>query len=232
MLSKEKNILSLLIYVIGMFILPLIVMTVVAAIVGLDPNAVTSEEVLNITTTAIVVSYGILTFALLLLTRNVFKQDFIKIDSWGNFAKQMGLGILCTFAAAMVGGILVQLFGVNETAANQEAVEAALGALPLAMIFSVVIFAPIVEEIIFRLVLMKLFDWKPVHSILFSSFIFGLMHVISGGLIHVIPYFLMGIVFGFVYHKNDNIWHATILHALHNGLSVVLLFVGQGLLTY
>jgi membrane protease YdiL (CAAX protease family) len=233
MLPKKKNILLLIIYCLGMTILPIIVMVAVMLISGLDPATMAREEHLNVTTIAIVASYGILTSALLLLTRDVFKKDFMKIDSWGNFAKQMALGTLSTFAAAIVGGILVQLLGVNETAVNQEAVEASLNAMPLAMIFSVVIFAPIVEEIIFRLVLMKLFNWKPVYSILFSSFLFGLMHVIAGGeLIHVIPYFLIGIVFGFIYHKNDNIWHATILHMLHNGLSAVLLFVGQGLLAY
>lgn len=231
MLSKRKNISLLLIYVVGMFILPLFLTTVVL-VGGFNINVVTREEALNVTTTVMVVSYGLLTSVLLLLTRQVFKQDFIKIRSWGNFFKQMILGILCTFTAAVVGGLLVQLFGVNETPANQDAVEAALNAMPIAMLFTVVVFAPIVEEIIFRLVIMKLFNWKPVYNILFSSLIFGLMHVSAdGGFIHIIPYFLMGSVFGFVYHKFDNIWHATILHMLHNGLSAAILFMGQGLLT-
>lgn len=232
MLSKRKKSLLLLIYIAGMFILPLILIGVAALIVRFNSNTFTIQEVLHFQTTAIVVSYGILTLVLLLLTRSVFKQDFRKINSWGNFIKQMGLGILCTFTAATVGGILVQLFGVNETAANQEAVEAALAAMPLGMIFSVVIFAPIVEEIIFRFVLMNLFNWNPLYRILFSSIIFGLVHVIAGGgFIHIIPYFLIGVVFGCIYHKNDNIWYATILHMLHNGVSVVFLFMGQALLT-
>jgi membrane protease YdiL (CAAX protease family) len=226
MLSKEKKILSLVVYVIGMVFLPFMVMVVALLLSGLDRASITSEALMGVTTVATVVSYGILTLMLLVLTRDVFKADFIKIDSWGNFAKQMGLGVVCTFGAALVGGILVQLVGVNEMAANQEAAEAALGVMPMGMIFSIVIFAPIVEEVIFRLMLMKLFEWKPVYNILFSSFIFGLIHVVSGGMIHIIPYFLIGLVLGVIYHKNDNIWHATILHVLHNGLTVLLLFIG------
>ena len=232
MLSRQGNILSLIFYVVGMVILPLIVMIAAMLVSGLEPTTITSEETLNITTLAIVISYGISTFALLFLARDVFKQDFKKIRSWGNFTLQMIIGIFCTFGAAIVGGILVQLVGVDEAAANQEAVEASLGAMPLAMTFSIVIFAPIVEEIVFRLVLMRMFNWKPILNIIFSSLIFGLMHVIAGGIIHIIPYFLMGLVFAIIYHKNDNIWHATILHVIHNGLTVLLVVVGQGLLTY
>lgn len=227
MLSKQKKIVLLIIYVVGMFILPLFVMGVAALFVGVNPDTMT-QELVRLSTTSIVVSYGVLMFLLLILTKNVFKQDFIKINSLGNFIKQMFVGILCTYSAVIVGGLLVQLFGASETAANQAAVESALNALPIGMIFSVVIAAPIVEEIIFRLVIMQLFNSKPVYNIIFSSLVFGLMHVISGGLIHIIPYFLMGTIFGFIYYKNDNIWHATILHMLHNGLSVLLLFVGQG----
>ena len=232
LLSKQKQILSLVTYAVGMFLLPFILMVTTLLIAGLDPATMTSEEALNVTTFAIVVAYAGLTLILLFLTGDVFKQDFRQIDSWGHFAKQMALGVLCTFAAAMIGGTLVQLVGVEETAANQEAVEAALGAMPLAMMLSVVIFAPIVEEIIFRLVLMKLFNWKPVYNILFSSFMFGFVHVLTGGVIHIIPYFLIGLVFGVIYHQNDNIWYATILHVLHNGLTVVLLVMSQGLWAY
>jgi len=230
MLSREKNILALVIYVIGMFILPVVVILIVAAITGIDLIAATREEQIYLTTVSSIISYGMLTLSLLILTRNVFKQDFKKIGSWGNFAIQMVLGVLCTYAAAVMGAQLVQFFGTNDPAANQVAIEAAINAIPFGMILVAVIFAPISEEIIFRLVLMKWFNWKPVYHILFSSFAFGLMHVLVGGLLHIIPYFLMGLVFGIIYHKNDNIWHATVLHMLHNGLSVVMLFMLQGML--
>ncbi|MCL2560124.1 MAG: CPBP family intramembrane metalloprotease [Turicibacter sp.] len=230
MMSKEKNILAIIIYVVGMIILPMLVMMTVGLISGVNPETMTREQQMNLTTTAIVVSYGILTAALLWITKDVFKQDFAKIKSWSNFTLQMAVGLLFTFAAATVGSFALQRLGVTEPAANQAAVEASIGVMPIAMVFSVIVFAPIVEEIVFRLVVMDMLKMKPVFSIVFSSLIFGLMHVMVGGMIHIIPYFLMGLVFGVIYHKNENIWYATVLHALHNGATVLLVFAMQGMM--
>ena len=231
MLTNAKKIISLVLYPVGMIILPLI-FTLIAVLVS--DNGI--EQLLNGDDQSLliipsVISYAILCVVLVIITFGVFKQDLKKIKSWGNFALQMVLGLVATFSMALIGGTLVTLLGESDTALNQQLVEDALMAMPFLMILTAVFFGPIVEEIIFRLVLMKLFPkWKPVYNIIFSSLIFGAMHVLVGGWIHIIPYFLMGAVFGYIYYKNDNIWHATVLHILHNGATVGLVFLAQGLL--
>ena len=226
-LTKRKNFILIGVYIAGMFLLPMLVVPIIVLIRGYTMEYFQGDGFFNVITFTNFIVYGILCTVLLLLTREVFKQDFQKISSWGNFFKQMGLGLLCTFGAALVGNTIVMLLGTDVTSLNQELVEAALAAMPVIMIITIVLFAPVVEEVIFRLVLMNLFNWKPIYNLIFSSLIFGLIHVLVGGLIHIIPYFLMGLVFGYFYLKNNNIWHITVLHILHNGLTVVLVFWAQ-----
>ena len=226
-LSKRKNYILISVYIAGMFILPMLIAPVVVLIRGYTVEHFHGDGFFSVLTLTNFVAYATLCCAVLLLTHKVFKQDFQKIDSLGNFFKQMGLGLLFTFGAAMLGNSIVFWLGTEETALNQELVESALEAMPILMIIAIVVFAPIVEEVIFRLVLMNLFNWTPIYNLIFSSLLFGLIHVLSGGLIHIVPYFLMGLVFGYFYLKHNNIWHITILHVLHNGLTVILVFGAQ-----
>ena len=224
MLTQRKNILLIGIYVAGMVLLPVLIAPIIVLVRGYTLEYFQEEGLFNMLPSINFIAYAALCIVLLLLTLKVFKHDFKKIESWGNFFKQMGLGLLCTFGAALLGNSIVMLLGADQTSLNQELVESALAAMPVIMIIAIVLFAPIVEEIIFRLVLMNLFNWKPIFNLIFSSLIFGLVHVLVGGFIHIIPYFLMGLVFGYFYLKNNNIWHITILHILHNGLTVVIVF--------
>ena len=231
MLTNLKKILALVFYPIGMFILPMFVTLPIAIIRGYDLDLTPGSDFFAATVLGSVIGYGITCLALLIISFSAYKEDFRKVASWSKFCLHMLVGLACTLAAAAVGGAFVTLLGETDVAVNQQLVEGFIMAMPVLMIITVVIFGPIVEEIIFRLVLMNLFPkWKPAINIFLSSLIFGAMHVLAGGLIHIIPYFLMGVVFGVFYVKFDNIWHATILHILHNGATVVLMFVLQGML--
>ena len=231
MLTNSKKWLMLGLYPAGMFILPFIVMFIIVIIRGLELAPILNGEDFYVLTVATVISYAVLMGVLLVISFPVFRTDFRKIKSWKNFGLQMLIGLVATFAMAALGGWLVTRTGETDVALNQYLVENALMAMPFLMIMTAVFFGPIVEEIIFRLVMMNVFPrLKPIHNIIFSSLIFGAMHVLVGGWIHIIPYFLMGCVFGYIYLKNDNIWHATVLHILHNGATVGLVFAAQRLL--
>jgi len=231
-LTRGKIIALISVYVAGMIVLPMIIMAVIILIRDYSLEYFQGEGLLSVVTLTNFIAYAILCTVVVFLTHKIFRQDFHKVDSWGNLFKQMGIGLVFTFGAAFIGNSIVVLLGTTEIALNQEMVESALATMPILMIITIVIFAPIVEEVIFRLVLMNLFNWKPINNLIFSSLIFGLVHVIAGGIIHIIPYFLMGLVFGYFYLKNNNIWHVTILHVLHNGLTAMLMFSAQSLLDY
>lgn len=229
MLTNLKKTLALIFYPVGMLVLPLVISLIIVIIRGYELSLDAGSDFINANIIAAGISYGILCLALLIVTFNVFRKDWGEIKSWSKLCLQMLIGILCTFVMSFFGNWLVTLFGTTEIAMNQQLAQDSLSAFPVLMILTVVVFGPVVEEIVFRLVLMNLFKWKPVYNIIFSGFIFGLMHVLVGGLIHIIPYFLMGLVFGIYYDRFKNIWHVTILHILHNGLAVGLFFLYQTL---
>jgi hypothetical protein len=98
------------------------------------------------------------------------------------------------------------------------------GYLLLTFLFSVCIFAPIVEEVIFRGIL-----WWPIERLLSSnialvvtSILFALAHV---DLFHIVAVFPLGLLFGFLRKRTNSIWPAIIAHAANNTMaSLSLIF--------
>ena len=117
--------------------------------------------------------------------------------------------------------ILVNL--LKQEASNQEIVVSMLTSFPLLGIIAICLFAPFVEEIIYRLPYKK--NWL---SIIISTIVFTFAHISNFSLIQMfflIPYLLLSISFSFAYFKNENIILSTTTHILNNLISVVLLLV-------
>lgn len=98
----------------------------------------------------------------------------------------------------------------------------------VSMIITVVIFAPILEEIVFRGILQKSLvkkGLKPSHAILISSFIFGAVH---GYPWQFVGAFLLGTVLGLVYQKTKSLLMPILLHAFNNLISALMvIFLGE-----
>jgi len=98
----------------------------------------------------------------------------------------------------------------------------------ISMIITVVIFAPILEEIVFRGILQKSLvkkGLKPSYAILISSFIFGAVHGYPWQLVGA---FLLGIVLGTVYEKTKSLLMPILLHAFNNLISaLMIIFLGE-----
>ncbi|MBF1378584.1 MAG: CPBP family intramembrane metalloprotease [Porphyromonas sp.] len=99
-------------------------------------------------------------------------------------------------------------------------------------ILSAIIVAPIVEEMFYRHVLLRLFlrtYRSPLLAILYSAILFTMLH--SGQImmrpILIVPYLTSGIVLGYLYYKSNSIWFCILMHSLTNAagyLSLVLFF--------
>ena len=97
---------------------------------------------------------------------------------------------------------------------------------------SAIIVAPIVEEMFYRHVLLRLFlrtYRSPLLAILYSAILFTMLH--SGQIImrpiFIVPYLTSGIVLGYLYYKSNSIWFCILMHSLTNAagyLSLVLFF--------
>nr|MEE4268905.1 type II CAAX endopeptidase family protein [Candidatus Krumholzibacteria bacterium] len=101
------------------------------------------------------------------------------------------------------------------------------GPLELALAFlALVVVAPLAEEIIFRGLLHRLASsvWGPLAGTAVSSLVFGILHGeawILFGLIGV------GVVLAFVWEATRSLTACWLCHAIHNGISLVLM-VRQG----
>ncbi|WP_125769744.1 CPBP family intramembrane glutamic endopeptidase [Companilactobacillus furfuricola] len=94
------------------------------------------------------------------------------------------------------------------------------------LIFSVLVTAPIFEELLFRGLIMNwFFVNRPMISILISGLVFGFAHApISSNTdwVYAISKILLGLVLAIVYYKTKNIKASMTVHFLNNFLSIVL----------
>lgn len=152
-------------------------------------------------------------------------------QKWG-MLKNIGFVILAfivMLGLKIIGGQLIMLEeGYGQTTANQEVINNS--GLPVLLLFLfAVLFAPVLEELIFRGILMgKVFGKDSNVGLLLSSFLFGLIHnptnigswVVYGG---------MGLVLGLAYRISGKYTNALILHMVNNFLSVLLMLLLQSM---
>ncbi|MBR2713053.1 MAG: CPBP family intramembrane metalloprotease [Bacilli bacterium] len=116
----------------------------------------------------------------------------------------------------------------QELSGNETSIRSLLDQFPIYMVFSAVIFAPVVEEIIFRKTVRNVFNKKYLYIIL-SGLIFGVLHISDysnfNEILLGIPYVIMGIDFAYIYYKSNNIFTTITLHSIHNLLLVLIQFI-------
>lgn len=231
----KKKILPIIIFIIlllGMAIFPYIPME----LFNIDYNS------FNTTMKAIYMMFCDIGFMVILFLlykdkiTNDFKKYFKKFGS--NFElsfKYYFIGLLVMLAS----NLLITFLFKNATAGNEEAVRDMIDQVPVYMIFSVSIYAPFVEELIFR---HSIKDAVMCHGknklikglyIFVSGFIFAILHILghATGLvdyIFLIPYMSLGVAFSALYSKTDNIFSSISMHMVHNTFTVILYFLAGG----
>lgn len=100
----------------------------------------------------------------------------------------------------------------------------------VASLLGVCIIAPIVEEIVFRVVILnqiaKRYNLKS--GIIISSLLFGAVHLMNGGLDLfsaiqlIVSGTLMGMLLSLIYLKENSVWACFTVHALYNGIGSII----------
>lgn len=97
------------------------------------------------------------------------------------------------------------------------------------MIIAACVFAPIIEEVIFRGYLYPVIKryTEPVIAAIFTGVIFGAIH---GQIWAVIPLSIFGILLALLYEKSGSIWTCILCHAMFNSFNVYcMLTIGDQL---
>ena len=205
---------------IGLVIL-YIVMQIIAPIL-LDIFNIKNELIVNIS----LLIFDIITLiTFILLYKNEFKEahtDFNKNAKEKVKSTYMiwlcGLGFMI-FSNTIINNILSGI--ANNEALNRSVLDKyTIYAIP-----TMIIIAPIIEEIIFRLSLKRVFKNENIF-IVASGLLFGLAHVIGTSgleLLYIISYGGLGIALAYIYTKNKNILCSILAHMTHNFICVMLI---------
>ena len=169
-------------------------------------------------------------FILFLLYRKTLLKDitlyiknFIKNISTGTKYWIIGLCIM------MLSNIIISYYFPGGSA-NEEAVQNIIKQVPIYMVFSTIIYAPFVEELIFRKSIRDIIDNDYLYIII-SGLTFGFVHTLAGStlheLIYIIPYGALGSCFAIMHVKTKNIYTSMTFHMIHNAIVVFISIAGN-----
>ena len=140
------------------------------------------------------------------------------------------------FIIMVISNNIIAIFFSEATAQNEEAVRDLISLYPAYMLFSTAVYAPFIEEIIFRKNIYNCvlsFGKNKITKYLYiaiSGLLFAALHVLGSAdialdYLYIIPYLGLGCAFAAVYYKTDNILSTIILHSLHNTVAIIIFFL-------
>ena len=238
----KRNVLIVSAYA-GLFLLFNVVMTVVLL---MNQELIDDTIRFNQTMALGTASFYFVTAILLpIIFRKYIIEQFKDLKTrFGKIALVSFIGFISLYAVVFILGTLLQVLGVTDGAANQEALlnmmEHSTTFQFIMMIISISILAPIVEEIVFRkgvygivgILYVKIFkndrsdDNKGlliganVTAIIVSSLAFGLIHAMD---VYLIVYAGLGAVLACIYYfSGKNVFASIAVHSIYNIISLVI----------
>lgn len=194
--------------------------------------AILFQKDLN-STSKLLSSTAYITIYLLSLTIFIFIFSNKLIKDFYNLKKEnlkIGFKYWILGIVIMVISNIILMIILGDTTANENSNRLLIKNNLIFAIFAMSIYAPIVEESVFRLSLRNIFKNKYFYAIV-SGLIFGSLHLIdefftlSNPLyfFYIIPYGIMGFSFALAYYETGNIFSTIIFHSIHNSLAILLL---------
>lgn len=140
--------------------------------------------------------------------------------------------ILINASSSMLVNVLMDRFHLGNLSLQNDVniVNTTKIVSPMVFIAFFGIIGPFVEEMVFRYTMMNLLKEKLPYQvvILLQALLFACVHVHRLELsefIQVIPHFMIGIFWGYLYHKTENIWYSTAIHMVTNTVVFILLLI-------
>lgn len=141
-------------------------------------------------------------------------------------ALALGCGLLvAVYVLVIINNLIMMALGVVTQA---DVISDILGEIdaPYLFAFTTAIVAPITEEMFFRGFLFKglreKYGW--VNALMFSSIIFALFH---GQLATLLPTFLLGALFAYMYQRTESIFPGMVLHFTVNAMGALVLLLAN-----
>ena len=192
-------------------------------------NSFNIQEINKITTLKSMIfvfaKYFVLIGLFFINYRKYLKQKVI--DFKNNFVKYFKISVknwFLGFIIMIISNMIINSF-IPGLGKNEEGVQQLITEIPIIAFIMTTVFAPFVEEMIFRKYLQDAIKNKTAFMIL-SGLIFGLVHVMGFDswleYILIIPYGALGFMFAKTLNETDNIYSTIMMHMLHNGVLTLL----------
>lgn len=222
--TKRQSLWVLISYFLGYtFLFQILALNILLVMGQSLEDAITNSSYIYVPLTSVIILY---------LSINVIKDSLIYLKE--NFKKLIGhvlkFGGLCLISNIICGNLI--RFITSSSAENQQSIIESLNKAPALTIFLGIIFAPIVEELVFREVIFKKIYIKFGKNAAYfvSSFLFALVHVLvsilSGNWIatlFIIQYFVIGYFMCLIYEKHKNVIASILLHFFNNLIAMIML---------
>ncbi|WP_162921806.1 CPBP family intramembrane glutamic endopeptidase [Listeria costaricensis] len=169
-------------------------------------------------------------FITLYLFKDTLVSDWKKLSlsKW----KLLLIAILGVIAIQLIFNVVNILFPVYENDLDRIAIPfsgLSFSEKVLFLIFSVgTVASGLTEEVYFRyLFIKKIFIKHQYFGLICSSFLFGVAHYfLEYTFVSTISYMVIGLFFGLIYLKTDNIWYTISIHMLNNlCFSILITFI-------
>ena len=148
------------------------------------------------------------------------------LKAWG----MIGLTYLGIYIVTRIGAMVMMMEGVSNST-NQATIEN-IHMNPFVLITLTVIMAPIVEELVFRGILMgRVFNPDSIVGLILSSLLFGLAHMPNSIGVWIV-YAGMGFVLGTLYRKCQKLEYCIMAHIINNSIAVSMMLLLQLLAPY
>lgn len=211
----------------GIIILFLFFSSFFFGIFNINPSEISDEKYIIYLFISNLILFGIFAF--------IYRKTLIKDakEYFSNFGKNIETSFkywLIGFGIMAISNLFITFVLKKSIAGNEDVVRSYITTMPILMILDVVILAPFLEELTFRKSIREAINNKWCY-VLISGIIFGWMHIASyissiSDLVYLIPYSALGISFSLLYYKTDNIFSTIMMHAMHNGLAVLVYLLG------
>jgi membrane protease YdiL (CAAX protease family) len=159
------------------------------------------------------------------LTIRKYKVGWKALGLKGFDVSVLGIGcglLLLSYAFNLVYGLFLGLFGLS---IQPDVVPLFTGlSSPWLLFIGGIVVAPLVEEIFFRgfvfAGLRNRYGWQK--AALLSAALFGLIHFTPTA---IIPIFLLGYIFAYLYQRSGSLWPSILMHASSNAVALGAAYV-------
>ena len=169
--------------------------------------------------------------AIIYVYRVEIKEQFIKFKKYMKFYMKNYIKFLfLSFGLVLITNLIIMGIRGSGVAQNQETIIGLAESLPIFTVILAVLYAPILEELVFRLAIRKICGKHNVLFIILSGTIFGALHVIGlaeawQDYLFIISYSIPGCIFAYTLYKSENIFVPIALHTVNNLIAMIAIIL-------